>query len=99
LPTVHDISEGGLAVALAECCMAGGLGARVELPDTGDAALFGEGPGGALLAGPREAIEAVPGAVPLGAVTGESLEIAGVLSLPVAELASAYEGAIPAAFA
>ena len=29
LPTAHDVSEGGLACALAECCIAGGLGARV----------------------------------------------------------------------
>ena len=29
LPTAHDISEGGLACALAECCIAGGIGARV----------------------------------------------------------------------
>ncbi|HEV3047711.1 MAG TPA: phosphoribosylformylglycinamidine synthase subunit PurL [Solirubrobacteraceae bacterium] len=31
LASAHDIAEGGLAVALAECCLAGGLGARVEL--------------------------------------------------------------------
>ena len=29
LATVHDVSEGGLAVALAECCIEGGLGASV----------------------------------------------------------------------
>ena len=29
LPTAHDVSEGGLACALAECCVAGGIGARV----------------------------------------------------------------------
>jgi phosphoribosylformylglycinamidine synthase len=31
LSSAHDIAEGGLAVALAECCLAGGLGAEVEL--------------------------------------------------------------------
>ncbi|HEY2768610.1 MAG TPA: phosphoribosylformylglycinamidine synthase subunit PurL [Solirubrobacteraceae bacterium] len=31
LSSAHDIAEGGLAVALAECCLANGLGARVEL--------------------------------------------------------------------
>ncbi len=31
LASAHDIAEGGLAVALAECCLAGGLGAEVEL--------------------------------------------------------------------
>jgi phosphoribosylformylglycinamidine synthase II len=33
LSSVHDIAEGGLAVALAECCLAGGLGAEVELEE------------------------------------------------------------------
>jgi phosphoribosylformylglycinamidine synthase II len=31
LSSAHDVAEGGLAVALAECCLGGGLGARVEL--------------------------------------------------------------------
>ena len=31
LASAHDIAEGGAAVALAECCLAAGLGARVEL--------------------------------------------------------------------
>jgi phosphoribosylformylglycinamidine synthase II len=30
LASAHDIAEGGLAVALAECCLGGGLGARVQ---------------------------------------------------------------------
>jgi phosphoribosylformylglycinamidine synthase len=33
LSSAHDIAEGGLAVALAECCLAGGLGAEIELLD------------------------------------------------------------------
>jgi phosphoribosylformylglycinamidine synthase subunit PurL len=31
LSSAHDIAEGGLAVALAECCIAGGIGAQVEI--------------------------------------------------------------------
>ena len=30
--SAHDLSDGGLAVAAAECCMASGLGAHLELP-------------------------------------------------------------------
>jgi phosphoribosylformylglycinamidine synthase subunit PurL len=97
LTTVHDASDGGLACALAECCIAGGMGAHVELPATGEADLFGEGPGGVVIAGPREAVEAVEGAVVIGFVGGDALEIVGTLALPVAELARVYEGAIPAA--
>jgi len=33
LHSAHDVAEGGLAVALAECCVAGGIGARVRLPE------------------------------------------------------------------
>ena len=30
LRSAHDVAEGGVAVALAECCIAGGVGARVD---------------------------------------------------------------------
>ncbi len=104
LPTAHDISEGGLACALAECCVAGGLGAVVSLSDTSapqplDAQLFGEGPGGVIVAGPPDVIETLDAAVVIGEVRGERLEIDGALSVPVAELRTAYEDAIPAALA
>jgi phosphoribosylformylglycinamidine synthase subunit PurL len=98
LPTAHDVSEGGLACALAECCIAGGIGARVTL-EPGEAALFGEGPGGVIVAGPREVVEGLERALVIGVVGGESFEIEGALTVPVSELRSAHEGAIPAAFA
>jgi phosphoribosylformylglycinamidine synthase subunit PurL len=98
LATVHDVADGGLAVALAECCMGGGVGARIELDAVDDAALFGEGPGGVVIAGPLEAVKRVPGARVIGEVGGDALEIAGALSLPLDRLRSVYEGAIPAAF-
>ncbi len=113
LATVHDIGDGGLAVALAECCIEGGLGARVEPPAAGEgpkqparpaaqgmaSALFGEGPGGVVVAGPREVVEAVPGAVPIGEVGGDTLVIGDAVSIPVERLRERYEGAIPALFA
>ncbi len=62
--TAHDISDGGLACALAEMAIAGGVGADVDLDElveargcSGETALFGEGPGGFLLAGPRAELE------------------------------------------
>jgi phosphoribosylformylglycinamidine synthase len=96
LPTAHDVSEGGLACALAECCIEGGLGARVALQE-GEAALFGEGPGGVIVAGPRAAVESIDGAIVIGEVGGDALQIEGALSVPVGDLRAAYEGAIPAA--
>jgi phosphoribosylformylglycinamidine synthase II len=99
--SAHDVSDGGLACALAECCIAGGLGARVDLRGLGDdpeAALFGEGPGGVLLSGPREVLEAVEGAVVIGEVGGDHLRIAagvGSLEVAVEEAREAYEQAVP----
>jgi phosphoribosylformylglycinamidine synthase subunit PurSL len=51
--SAHDLSEGGLAVSLAECCIGSNLGAHVSLEDLVDqknngdvvSSLFGEGPG------------------------------------------------------
>jgi phosphoribosylformylglycinamidine synthase subunit PurL len=43
ISSAHDIAEGGLAVALAECCLGGSLGARVSL----GADLFGAEPANA----------------------------------------------------
>ena len=96
LPTVHDVAEGGLAVALAECCIEGAIGARIGL-EADEVELFGEGAGGAVIAGPREAVETVPGARVIGEVGGDSLVLDG-LSVPVDDLRAAYEGAIPSLF-
>ena len=48
LASAHDLSDGGLGVAAAECCIASGLGASLELPRPADAhrldrPLFAEG--------------------------------------------------------
>ncbi len=42
LQSAHDVSDGGLAIALAECCIAGERGAAVTLLDTDAKSLFGE---------------------------------------------------------
>jgi len=99
LATVHDVAEGGVAVALAECCIEGGLGAQLDGLEPVAEALFGEGPGGVVIAGPADVVEAVGGARVIGTVGGAALEIQGAVSLPIGELRAAYEGAIPAVFA
>jgi phosphoribosylformylglycinamidine synthase II len=90
LRSAHDVAEGGVAVALAECCVAGGLGAEVAV-DTAAAALFGEGPGAFVVSGPRDAFTAFGGiATVIGIVGGDELRIAGALSIPVRELAAVH---------
>ena len=58
LSSAHDIAEGGVAIAVAECCLGGGLGATLELGDSDDpwTQLFGEGPGGFVVSGHAEAV-------------------------------------------
>jgi phosphoribosylformylglycinamidine synthase len=87
--SAHDCSSGGLAVALAECCLLGGIGAKVSLPESEaglrtDARLFGESPSRIVISADAEhaqqikalaARETVPVHM-LGAVGGDALSIA-----------------------
>ena len=50
LEAAHDLSEGGLAVALAECCMDQGLGCQVALPGDLFTQLFSESAARAVVA-------------------------------------------------
>jgi phosphoribosylformylglycinamidine synthase II len=81
LSSAHDISDGGLACALAESAIAGGLGCSIDLQPlrergcSPEEALFGEGAGGFLLSGERSVLEELS-ATPLGKVGGTTIEIA-----------------------
>ena len=85
----HDVSDGGLACALAEMAIAGGIGLDVDLDSlvelrggSGETNLFGEGPGGIVLAAARardllERAEAAGvEAVELGTAAGDRITIA-----------------------
>jgi phosphoribosylformylglycinamidine synthase len=88
--SAHDIAEGGVAVALAECCIAGRVGASVRLPHGLDP--FGEAPGrGFIVSGPAEALA---GFVVIGEVCGEALAIDGLLELAVSELRDARDAGL-----
>ena len=108
--SAHDTSEGGLAVALAECCMAnveGPIGAQVSLP-VGSVAphayLFGEDATRVVISyAPEHEAEiaahcrgaGVPFAS-IGSVGGDRLIISGLLDVPVARLSDAWRSGIPA---
>ncbi|MGI8726447.1 MAG: phosphoribosylformylglycinamidine synthase subunit PurL [Solirubrobacterales bacterium] len=97
----HDISDGGLACALAECAVAGGVGLQVDLGaliadrgGTSEEWLFGEGPGRFVVAGPRERIDGFGDAIVIGEARGSRLEITAEgarLSLDLAEAAGAWD--------
>ncbi len=114
LSSAHDIAEGGLAVALAECCLAGGFGAEVELeraalapgPPDVVSLLFGEAPGGFVVSGAPEALSALgeragTRVIVIGTVAGRTLNVRADESTLVAtleELARAH-GALAELFA
>ncbi len=113
--SAHDLSDGGLAVAVAECCMATAaalpLGADLELPAGSariDRLLFAEGGARILVSVPADQAAAWEQALAAAGVPAErlgqvsrqaSLEIrqAGqaLLELPLTQLKTCYEQAIP----
>ncbi|MDB4977398.1 MAG: Phosphoribosylformylglycinamidine synthase, synthetase subunit, partial [Myxococcaceae bacterium] len=107
LSSAHDVSEGGLGVALAESCIAGRIGCSVELPaDAGGVdslhKLFHEEPSRIVVSFPPEQRAKVQErctalGVPfqfLGFVGGDTLEIEDVLEVPVQVLAESHSRAL-----
>ncbi|HTE19959.1 MAG TPA: AIR synthase-related protein, partial [Armatimonadota bacterium] len=104
--SAHDCADGGLLISITESCIAGGTGAKIELPAGATAqALFGEAPSRVVatvsperVAVARQRLEAA--GVPLadlGEVGGDRLIVHGALDLSVAELEATWERTIPAA--
>ncbi|MFQ6018337.1 MAG: phosphoribosylformylglycinamidine synthase subunit PurL [Kiloniellaceae bacterium] len=106
----HDLSDGGLAVALAEMAIAGDLGATIERPRGAEVAekapmhgwLFGEDQARYLVTAPQAAalLEAaraagVPAAA-IGATGGSALTLPGGYTISLGELKAAHEGWLPA---
>ena len=111
LASAHDLSDGGLAQALAEASMRSGVGVTVELESVGDGdpfvALFAESAARALVTvapTDTERLVALAGAhgVPLariGSTGGQDLHVVGQFSIAVAELRAAWSATLPAALA
>jgi phosphoribosylformylglycinamidine synthase len=90
--SAHDIAEGGIAVALAECCIYGWVGATITLPQSLD--LFGEDLGTAFLV--SGSAEALAGLRVIGEVGGDRVVINDALNLPLSELTGAHWGGLSA---
>ncbi len=104
LKSAHDCSDGGLAVALAECCIQGDAGMAGTLSGLrrAGAALFGEAQSRIVVSvAPSEApwLEqaarraGVP-VTPLGVVRGKSLVLGELVRVPVRALAKAWRGGL-----
>jgi phosphoribosylformylglycinamidine synthase len=103
---VHDLSDGGLAVGLAEMAIASGIGATVNQLDGGDPIpqFFGEDQGRYLVTIRRDFLDAFyddiyPYAgifVPwIGTTGGTALTLGQARPLPVADLQAAHESWFP----
>ncbi len=107
IKSAHDISDGGLAIALAECCMAGrnNLGANIvinrKLRD--DELLFGEMQSAFVITVSESDLmkieeissEFQTSCEALGRVGGNSLKINSYFDIPISKLRSRYESVIP----
>ena len=106
IESCHDLSDGGLLVALAEMAMAGKIGAQLDAAPAGVSAhgwWFGEDQARYLLScakgfasGVLKSLEAagVP-ARQIGVTGGDALKVDGDASISVSELSKAHEGWLP----
>jgi phosphoribosylformylglycinamidine synthase len=101
LASAHDLSDGGLGVAAAECCIASGLGASLALPRPADAhrldrPLFAEGGARILVsvapaqaAAWQQVLDAAGAALPaqrLGVVSADPTLVIGVAGAPLLQV-------------
>ncbi len=106
---VHDLSDGGLAVALAEMAMASGIGATIGQPEGGDAIaeFFGEDQGRYLVALAfaasdkrfadleARAKELGISATVIGTTGGRELKLGKAHAISLEELSTAHESWFP----
>ncbi|MFL6804347.1 MAG: phosphoribosylformylglycinamidine synthase subunit PurL [Xanthobacteraceae bacterium] len=104
---VHDVSDGGFLVALAEMAMASGIGARLEAPSSTiapHAFWFGEDQARYVVTARRSAAETIEQDAAaagvsirrLGSTGGETLTVSGERPILVGELKKRFEAWLPA---
>jgi len=113
IDAAHDLSDGGLAQVLVECCLRNNIGARVWFPDELEAfvGLFSESAGRAIVAVPRsEEVRFTDmcsargfAHVRIGVTDGQGddalLDVQDQFSVSLGELRAAWTATLPSAFA
>ena len=107
LHSAHDCADGGMLIALAECCLLGGIGVRCpavrpEPPLRLDAAFFGESPSRYIVSVPSRAMPEMQSLARrhnvelslLGLAGGDVVEFEGQLKISLGELRVAWEALI-----
>jgi len=106
LSAAHDLSDGGLAVALAESCLRGATGCTVQLAGDPFTALFSESAGRCVVAvrpGAEDSFASVLASheVPgqdIGTTGGDRLTVVGCFEIPLDELAAGHARTLPELF-
>jgi phosphoribosylformylglycinamidine synthase len=101
ISSAHDCADGGLAVILAECCITGKKGAKVEINTNirNDALLFGETQSRIVVSLPAKNLDSLKEIANkyeapiqiLGKVEGDSLKIDNLINIEVEQLKKAWE--------
>jgi phosphoribosylformylglycinamidine synthase len=107
LRSAHDCADGGMLVALAECCLLGGMGVRCpalrpEAPLRLDAAFFGETPGRFIVSVASRAMPELQTLARrhhveislLGMAGGDTVEFEGQFRLSLDQIRQAWEGGL-----
>ena len=103
--SAHDLSDGGLAQALAEGALRHGIGVAVEVPGDAFVGLFSETPGRVVVTVPDGAAERLVelaerhgvAVTALGVTGGDALVVEGRFEVPLDELRAAWTATLPAA--
>jgi phosphoribosylformylglycinamidine synthase II len=100
IASAHDCSEGGLAPALAECCIQGNVGfcSGLRIPRRWDVALFGERQSRIVVSLPQEGVETLERlasesrtpVLRLGTTGGSGFRFGSALDVPVQDLSEAW---------
>ena len=108
LQSAHDVSDGGLAVALVESCSIGDVGAEINAASLDatssrlDATLFGEAPARVVVSVRPEARDAFEASAAeqeisvceLGSIGGDRLAIGDAVNVGLAEVQGTWSGAL-----
>ncbi len=109
LRSAHDVSEGGLGVAVAESCAIGGIGASLDLDLDEDAridaALFGEKSARIVVSAAPDDLTALRelcgqhgvAMCEIGRVGGDALRIGDLIDVPLGDVSGSWEGALETA--
>jgi phosphoribosylformylglycinamidine synthase len=95
VPVLHDVSAGGLAVAIAEICIGSGFGATIDVDDW--RLLLDEAPHRVVVVAPPFfdlGVHVVP-ARRIGTIGGDAIDFGPLRAVPLAKVRQVWSQALP----